>query len=135
MPFAEAAGGPSSQRVASLAKYYGVAVVFPYFELGADGKVYDSLDVFDMTGQNVLHYRKVNLAAGESAFLTPGNEIGPVVQLTTNNGTYMVSACRARGRRCLESMSSRTVVRIAARECCDTGPADRRAHLLRRVLP
>jgi len=92
MPFAEPANGPSAKVVASLAQSYGVAVTYNYFELGADGKVYDTIDVYDMTGTMILHYRKVNLAAGENQFLTAGDTIGPVVQLTTNNGTYQIGA-------------------------------------------
>lgn len=43
-------------------------------------------------GEMVLHYRKVNLAAGEDQFLTPGTTIGPVVNLKTDNGTFAIGA-------------------------------------------
>lgn len=90
--FAEAMGGPSSKAVSQMASQYSVAIAFPYFELGSDGLIYDTVDVYDMTGEMVLHYRKVNLAAGEDQFLTPGTTIGPVVNLKTDNGTFAIGA-------------------------------------------
>jgi hypothetical protein len=63
MPFAEDMDGPNVAAVASMAKSYGIAVVFPYFEKGENGVVYDSVDLFDRFGTRQLHYRKVRVVA------------------------------------------------------------------------
>jgi hypothetical protein len=63
MPFAEDMDGPNVAAVASMAKSYGIAVVFPYFEKGENGLVYDSVDLFDRFGTRQLHYRKVRVVA------------------------------------------------------------------------
>lgn len=87
---AEPRGGPSYAAASALAKAHNISLLFTYAEAGAtdeggdsDGSrpVYDAAVLFYRDGRPLLDYRKTNLAAGESVFLTPGTTIGPVVEV------------------------------------------------------
>ena len=74
---AEPRDGPSYKVVAALALTYSINVLWTYAERNGTA-VYDAAVLFTRQGVSVIDYRKVNLAAGESVLLTPGDQIAPV---------------------------------------------------------
>jgi len=85
---AEPRGGPSYAAASDLAKTHNISLLFTYPEAGSTGNdnsgrrsVYDAAVLFYRDGRALLDYRKTNLAVGESAFLTAGTDIGPVVEV------------------------------------------------------
>jgi predicted amidohydrolase len=79
-PKAEQNGGPSMLAVQKMVVSHNVSILFTYPEL-AGGKVYDAAALIHRNGTVLVNYRKVNLASGESAFLSPGTDFSPVVEL------------------------------------------------------
>ena len=77
----EPLGGPRYSEASAIAAEHNVSIVFTFAERGADGKTYDSAVLFGRDGALKLHYQKVNLAAGEDLFLSPGGAIGPTVEV------------------------------------------------------
>ena len=77
----EPRGGPRYAAVGAMARTSNVSIVFTYAERGADGRTYDAAVLFGRDGAPKLDYRKTNLASGEGLFLTPGDAIGPVVDV------------------------------------------------------
>lgn len=77
----EPRGGPRYAAAGAIAAAHNVSIVFTYAERGADGRTYDAAVLFGRDGAPRLAYRKTNLAAGEALFLTPGEEIGPTVDV------------------------------------------------------
>ena len=77
----EPRGGASYSAVSAMSSKFNLSIVFTYAELGSDGKIYDSAVIFGRDGTPLLDFRKVNLAAGEGLFLSPGDAIGPVVEI------------------------------------------------------
>lgn len=77
----EPSGGPRFAEAGAIAAEHNVSIVFTFAERGADGETYDAAVLFGRDGTLKLHYRKVNLAAGEGLFLTPGGAIGPTVDV------------------------------------------------------
>ena len=53
--------GPSLQEVSEIAKRWGVAILVGYPERGDDGKVYNSIQLFDRKGETRTVYRKSHL--------------------------------------------------------------------------
>jgi predicted amidohydrolase len=85
-PLAESATGPSLLAVKKMCVAYNISILFTYPEkdeaaLNGSGAVYDSAALIHRNGTVVSSYRKVNLAAGESQFLTAGTEFAPVIEL------------------------------------------------------
>ena len=56
-PFAEPLDGPTSARVAALARQHGIALAAPLIERAGD-RVFNTHQVFDREGRRVAHYRK-----------------------------------------------------------------------------
>lgn len=83
---AEPRGGRSYTAAAAMAAAANVALVYTYTEDGGDGRLYDAAAVFSRGGAPLADYRKVNLAAGEDLFLTPGSGAPPVVELLDGAG-------------------------------------------------
>lgn len=77
---AEAYGGPSFQAVQKIAQSSNVSILFTWPE-AANSSIYDSAALIFRDGTVLAHYRKVNLAAGENEFFTPGSSFAPVVEL------------------------------------------------------
>jgi predicted amidohydrolase len=77
----EPRGGPRYAAAGALARENNISIVFTYAERGADGRTYDAAVLFGRDGAPRLDYRKTNLASGEGLFLTPGDVIGPVVEV------------------------------------------------------
>jgi predicted amidohydrolase len=76
---AEPRHGPSYTAAQRFARESNISLLFTYAEEGSDGAKYDAAALFYRTGATLADYRKVNLAAGEAAFLTPGTAFAPVV--------------------------------------------------------
>ena len=74
---AEAADGPSAQRIAELAREHGIAICYGYAESHeTDGKPYNSAQLIDATGQRLCNYRKTHLfGAFERSLFTPGEQL------------------------------------------------------------
>lgn len=78
---AEAADGPSAQRIAELAVAHGIAIVYGYPERVGD-TLFNSAQLIDSTGTSRLNYRKVHLfGAAEQAVFTPGTVLSSVVEI------------------------------------------------------
>ncbi len=56
-PFAETIDGPTAQALSALAQTYRMILAGPLIEAG-DNEVYNSLLIFDATGERIGHYRK-----------------------------------------------------------------------------
>jgi predicted amidohydrolase len=79
---AEPVGGPNYVAASDLAREFNISLLFCFAEKGTGGKVYDSATLFYRTGKPVLHYRKVNLAAGEDQIFAFGDTgLAPVVEI------------------------------------------------------
>jgi len=76
---AEAADGPSAQRVAAIAAESGIAIAYGYPERAASGEIHNSAQLIGPDGQAAANYRKTHLFGDfERAVFTPGAD--PVVQ-------------------------------------------------------
>jgi predicted amidohydrolase len=85
-PLAEPSTGPSLLAVKRMCVAYNISILFTYPETDESssndtGSVYDSAALIHRNGTVISSYRKVNLAAGESQFLTAGTAFAPVVEL------------------------------------------------------
>lgn len=80
---AEDAEGPTARAVAALAVEHGIAVVYGYPERGADGAVYNSVQLVGADGSRQANYRKTHLYGEyETAVFTPGDQL--LVQATVD---------------------------------------------------
>jgi N-carbamoylputrescine amidase len=74
---AEPVPGPSSERLAEVARRAGVAVVVPIFERRAPGLYHNSALTLDADGRTAGHYRKMHIpddpAFYEKFYFTPGD--------------------------------------------------------------
>jgi len=74
---AEPVPGPSSERLAEVARKAGVAVVVPIFERRAPGLYHNSALTLDADGRTAGHYRKMHIpddpAFYEKFYFTPGD--------------------------------------------------------------
>lgn len=87
---AEPANGYSVTRIQEAAKRRGIAVIFPFYELGEDGRRYNTALVIDREGNSVGKYRKMSIPfisrtvdtsetpANEQFYFEPGNLGFPV---------------------------------------------------------
>lgn len=79
---AETADGPSSQAIARLCQAHALAVVYGYAERGVDGRVYNSVQLIDATGQRLCNYRKTHLFGElDRAQFSAGDAPCPIVEL------------------------------------------------------
>jgi len=71
---AEPPDGPSARQVAETARSRGVAVLYSYPELSADGAVHIAAQLVDRDGARRAHYRKSHLfGPDERALFAPGD--------------------------------------------------------------
>lgn len=71
--FAEPADGPLAQSVAALAQHHGIAIVYGYPELNAQGKPYNAAQFIAADGQRLANYRKTHLFGDiDRAQFSPG---------------------------------------------------------------
>ncbi|MDY7535799.1 carbon-nitrogen hydrolase family protein [Pseudomonas sp. Bout1] len=79
---AEAQDGPSAQSIAALAKNSGVAILYGYPERGADGQIYNAVQLIDANGQRLCNYRKTHLFGDlDNSMFSPGDDDFPLVEL------------------------------------------------------
>ncbi|MBK5440179.1 carbon-nitrogen hydrolase family protein [Pseudomonas sp. TH32] len=79
---AEAQDGPSAQSIAALAKNSGVAILYGYPERGADGQIYNAVQLIDANGQRLCNYRKTHLFGDlDHSMFSPGDDEFPLVEL------------------------------------------------------
>jgi deaminated glutathione amidase len=83
---AEPIPGPTTQRLAAKAKQHGMYVIGSMFELGEEGKVYNTAPLLAPNGEIVAAYRKTHLFSpgtgpdiasgiGEAEKITPGDRL------------------------------------------------------------
>lgn len=79
---AEAQDGPSAQSIAGLAKNSGVAILYGYPERGADGQIYNAVQLIDANGQRLCNYRKTHLFGDlDNSMFSAGDDDFPLVEL------------------------------------------------------
>ncbi|WP_330213111.1 carbon-nitrogen hydrolase family protein [Pseudomonas sp. Z18(2022)] len=79
---AEAQDGPSAQSIAALAKNSGVAILYGYPERGADGQIYNAVQLIDANGQRLCNYRKTHLFGDlDHSMFRAGDDDFPLVEL------------------------------------------------------
>lgn len=92
---AEPIPGPTSDRVATLAAQLGLVTVFNLYELGQDGRRYDSSPVIDADGSLLGVTRMVHITDyawfHERAYYAPGDRGAPVFE--TSVGRVGVAIC------------------------------------------
>ncbi len=105
---AESVPGPTTDRIAALAKKYAMVVIVPVYEREMSGVFYNTAAVYDADGTYLGKYRKhhipqVNPGFYEKFFFKPGNGGYPVFK--TRYATIGVYICYDRhfpeGARCL----------------------------------
>lgn len=79
---AETQNGPSAQSIAALAKNSGVAILYGYPERGADGQIYNAVQLIDANGQRLCNYRKTHLFGDlDNSMFSAGDDDFPLVEL------------------------------------------------------
>jgi predicted amidohydrolase len=72
--------GLAAERVAEIARRAGIAILYGYPELGAEGQVYNSVQLIDADGSSLCNYRKTHLFGElDKAMFTAGEDEFPVV--------------------------------------------------------
>lgn len=85
---AEAVPGPTVERMAEIAKRYGMAMVVPVYERAMPGVYYNTAAVLDHDGSYLGKYRKIHIpdcnpGFYEKYFFRPGNLGYPVFKLSS----------------------------------------------------
>jgi len=79
---AEPLDGPSAARIAAIAASAGIAVLYGYPELGADGAVYNAARLIGRDGRPLLNQRKTHLYGGlDRALFAPGGGDFPLAEV------------------------------------------------------
>lgn len=80
---AELQDGPMAKAVASIARREGIAILFGFPERASeDGRVYNSVQLVDATGQACCTYRKTHLFGEvDASQFSAGDRLSPVVEL------------------------------------------------------
>jgi 5-aminopentanamidase len=77
---AQAADGPAAQEIADIARTNGLAILYGYPELSADGQVYNAVQLIDAQGVRRCNYRKTHLYGElDKSMFSAGDEHFPVV--------------------------------------------------------
>jgi predicted amidohydrolase len=73
--------GPAAQDITDVARDNGIAILYGYPELGAEGQVYNAVQMIDAQGQRVCNYRKTHLYGElDKSMFSAGEEYFPVVE-------------------------------------------------------
>lgn len=95
LALAEPIPGPSSELIAALARELGLVTIFNLYELGEDGRRYDSSPVFDADGSLLGITRMIHITDYEGFherdYYHPGDQGVPVYQ--TRAGRIGVAIC------------------------------------------
>jgi len=79
---AETRDGPAAQSIAALAKNSGVAILYGYPERGANGLIYNAVQLIDANGQRLCNYRKTHLFGDlDNSMFSAGDDDFPLVEL------------------------------------------------------
>ena len=74
--------GDAAQQIAELAKTTNKAIVYGYPERGADGHIYNSVQLIDAHGKSLCNYRKTHLFGElDHSMFSQGPDAFPVVEL------------------------------------------------------
>ncbi|MFJ3487473.1 carbon-nitrogen hydrolase family protein [Pseudomonas sp. NPDC090202] len=77
---AQASDGAAAQAIAEMAQAFGIAVLYGYPDLSADGQVYNAVQLIDAQGQRLCNYRKTHLYGDlDKSMFSAGDEHFPVV--------------------------------------------------------
>jgi len=76
----EPLNGPSLQIVQKIAQMNNISISYGFVEVD-QGDLFDTDVLVDNNGEMILSYRKTHLWEEESYYLTPGKQLGPVVNL------------------------------------------------------
>lgn len=83
---AEPQDGPSSKRIAEIARRNNVAIVYGYSERADEGTIYNSALFIDRLGYIAANYRKIHLwGEMEHSYFTPGKDWAPLVTINGVN--------------------------------------------------
>lgn len=78
---AQPCDGPAAQAIADIAKENGIAILYGYPELSADGRVYNAVQLIDAQGSSRCNYRKTHLYGDlDKSMFSAGDEHFPVVE-------------------------------------------------------
>jgi 5-aminopentanamidase len=78
---AEPADGPAAQAVVAICRTHGTAVLYGYPERGADGAVYNAVQLIDADGMRRANYRKTHLFGEvDRAQFSAGDAPSPIVE-------------------------------------------------------
>ncbi len=78
---AQRSDGPAAQEIAAVAQATGVAIVYGYPELSAEGQVYNAVQLIDAQGSRLCNYRKTHLYGQlDKSMFSAGEEHFPVVE-------------------------------------------------------
>ena len=79
---AQTQDGEAAQQIAELAKTCNMAIVYGYPERGADGQIYNSVQLIDAQGRRLLNYRKTHLFGElDRGMFSPGPDAFTVIEL------------------------------------------------------
>jgi 5-aminopentanamidase len=89
---AEPADGPSAAAISEIARHHETAILYGYPELGADGRVYNAVQLIDRDGTRLAGYRKTHLFGEvDRAAFTAGDQL--VVQAQLEDVTVGLLIC------------------------------------------
>ncbi|WP_271410329.1 carbon-nitrogen hydrolase family protein [Pseudomonas sp. Q1-7] len=79
---AQASDGPWAERVAGIAREHGIAILYGYPERGADGVLFNSVQLIDAQGASLGNYRKTHLFGElDKGMFSAGNDQYPLLEL------------------------------------------------------
>lgn len=79
---AQPADGDWAARIAGIAWEHGIALLYGYPERGADGALYNAVQLIDARGERLGHYRKTHLFGGlDRGMFSAGEDLSPLVEL------------------------------------------------------
>jgi predicted amidohydrolase len=78
---AQRSDGPAAQAISAIAQATGVAILYGYPELGADGQIYNAVQLIDAHGSRLCNYRKTHLYGElDKSMFSAGEEHFPIVE-------------------------------------------------------
>jgi predicted amidohydrolase len=78
---AQRSDGPAAQAISTIAQATGVAILYGYPELGADGQIYNAVQLIDAHGSRLCNYRKTHLYGDlDKSMFSAGEEHFPIVE-------------------------------------------------------
>lgn len=79
---AQACDGPWAGQVAAMAREHGIAILYGYPERGADGALFNSVQLIDARGERLGNYRKTHLFGElDKGMFSAGDDQYPLLEL------------------------------------------------------